>query len=184
MTSQNLNLNELHEAYVKDPLLVDEFASALRIFVIKIVKYDCSNQTSFSTLEDAIGESLLEVWRALGSFNPEKAQFTTWVRMIVRRNMVDIFRKYNKRQEIELNDETANTSLCRVHRGLDSRLLANDLVGTLGDMDKSFIQMKLAGLSEVELDTSFGRKPGWANDKWRYLKKRLRFLNDSNESCV
>ncbi len=169
-----LNLNELHEAYLKDPLLVDEFASELTRFVTKIVKSECRSRSTYFTIEDAIGESLLDVWRTLPTFDSTKSQLTTFVRRIIQDNIVDIYRKYNKRQELPIVDEDDYT---HQEKGPAAKLTLDKLVSTLNDEDKSFVLMKLKGLSELELDTFFNRKRGWANDKWRYLKAKLHALN-------
>jgi len=169
-----MKLNELHEAYLKDPLLVDEFSTGLVNFITSIVKSECRNSSSYRHLEDAIGESILEVWEALGTFKPERSQFTTWVNMVVRRNIVDVYRKYNKRQELSI---IPDYSIPHQEKGPSDKLTLDKLVGYLNDEDKSFIVMKLKGLSELELDTFFNRHKGWANDKWRYLKVKLRALN-------
>jgi len=171
-----LNLNELHSVYLKDPLLVDQFAESLRIFVIKTVKKQYGGSgASWFTLEDAVGESLLEVWSRQAAFNPEKAQFTTWVTMIVLSNIVDVFRKYNKRQELELNDNMSDGSY--VSGRLNSRLALKALIGSLGDEDdKSFVLKKLEGLSEIELADHFGQNPKWAKNKWHRLAEKLRLL--------
>lgn len=175
MPSQpKLNLNELHTAYLKDPLLVDQFAESLRIFVIKTVKkqYGCSGAT-WHTLEDAVGESLLEVWRRLESFNPEKAQFTTWVTMVVNGNIIDEFRKYNKRQEIELNDNLSQSGVNKI----PDRFWLRTLIGSLdNDLDIAFITKKLEGLTEQELAVHFGQNPKWAKNKWHRLAEKLRLL--------
>jgi len=171
-----LNLNELHEAYLKDPLLVDEFASELTSFITRTVKSECKRHSAstYDSIEDAIGESLLDVWEALGTFDSARSQFTTWVTTIVLRNIADIYRKYNKRQELSIDPDY---SITHHEKGPTTKLSLDKLISELNDEDKSFVLMKMRGLSELELDTFFTRKQGWANDKWRYLKVKLHALN-------
>jgi len=171
-----LNLNELHEAYLKDPLLVDEFASELTSFITRTVKSECKRHSAstYDSIEDAIGESLLEVWGQLSTYQIDKSAFTTWVTTIVLRNITDIYRKYNKRQELSIDPDY---SITHHEKGPVTKLSLDKLVSELNDEDKSFVLMKMRGLSELELDTFFTRKQGWANDKWRYLKVKLHALN-------
>lgn len=169
-----MNLNQLHEAYLKDPLLVDEFAAKLTSFVTSIVKTECLRRTksTFNTIEDAIGDSLVEVWEGLGAFNPEKSQFTTWVTTITLRNIVDIFRKYKKRQELSYDPSMDKPTTMGPHNELDM----SKLTSQLSTEDKFFIQYKLQGLSEVELAAAFGKNPKWAKNKWYRLAEKLRLL--------
>lgn len=192
-----MNLNELHEAYLKDPLLVDEFASELTTFITKIVKSECRHSSSmYHTLEDVIGESLLDVWKNLSVFDASKSQFTTFVRMVIQANIIDIFRKYKKRDELQYIEERGDQSYVDERAGypgftkhhqypissnysdsLSKEATFGQLISTLNKQDKSFIKKKLEGLSEAELDTFFSRRKGWANDKWRYIKVKLHALN-------
>ena len=160
--------------------MVEEFATSLRDFIIKTVKLECKRRSSatFDNIEDAVGESLLEVWQALDSFNAEKSQFTTWVSTIVLRNIVDIFRKYNKRQELSL--EPAKLDYPPI-KGPFQVIAMRQLLAQLDDDDKSFVESKLQGLSEVELAAKFGQNPKWAKNKWFRLAEKMRLLASANE---
>ncbi len=89
---------------------MDQFGKSLHNFITATVKLECrsASASTFDTIEDAIGDSLLEVWQKLATFDSGKSKFTTWVTMIVLRNVIDIYRKYNKQKEIEYIDSYYN----------------------------------------------------------------------------
>jgi RNA polymerase sigma factor (sigma-70 family) len=175
-----MNLNELHAAYLKDPLSVDAFATSLRDFVIKIVKTECKRHSAstYDTIEDAVGESLLEVWRQLDRYERDKCLFTTNVTTIVLRNIVDIYRKCNKRQEIELHDETG--VVVHDERSI-SRITYRNLLGRLNNGDKLFVKYKIEGLSDDDIAANFGQNRQWAWNKWYRIKEKLRVLAAAGE---
>lgn len=173
------NLNDLHETYLKDPLMVDEFASELTSFVTKIVKLECKRRTAatFDLVEDAIGEALLGVWGGLGEFDATKSKFTTWVTTITLRRIVDIFRKSNKRQEIGLIENWDGGVKLRIGDRVDcAKLLAR-----LDEEDRSFIIKKFQGLTGQELADHFGQNLQWTKNKWSRLAEKLKLLAISNE---
>lgn len=171
-----MNLNELHKLYLEDPLRWEyDFSISLLDFIKRVVYAECRQKHGeyYDKLQDAIGESCLEVWKALPSFKPGDALFTSFVTRIILNNFVDIIRKYKKRQELELFDNMESPS---PYRNIEQRISVKNLIDSLDDADKSFVQMKLDGLSEAELGKAFGRDYRWAKDKWQYLRRKFRLL--------
>ena len=167
-----MTLNEFYEEYVKDPLRVEDFATSLRNFITRIVKGECRRKlaSSYDLLEDAIGESLLEVWKQLPGYNPEKALLTTYVTMIVQRNIVDIFRKYNKRQEIAFVDKISSKP---IFRSIEARLTMQGVLNRLDEADKAFVINKIAGMSNEEIAAADNTTIDAVKGRWKRLKKAI-----------
>lgn len=173
MSLQNKpSLNELYEGYAKDPLLVDEFATELRDFITRIVKSECKRKlaSSYDLLEDAIGESLLEVWRAVPKFQPGKALFTSFVTKIVLNNFVDIIRKYQKRKEIAFVDNMPSRP---IFRSIEARLTMQGVLDRLDEGDKAFVIKKVAGLSNEEIAQADNTTIDAVKGRWKRLKKAI-----------
>ncbi len=167
-----LTLNELYEVYVKDPLGVDDFATELRDFITRIVKAECRRKlaSSYDLLEDAIGESLLEVWREVPKFQPGKAQFSSYVTRIVLNNFVDIIRKYQKRKEIAFIDNMPSRP---IFRSIEARLTLQGVLDRLDEADKSFVIRKVAGMSNEEIATADNTTIDAVKGRWKRLKKAI-----------
>jgi RNA polymerase sigma factor (sigma-70 family) len=169
--------NATFEAYKSGALSEEAFARALIVYVTKLVKraskHGKARHATYCTIEDAIGESLLEVWEHLDTFDPTKSSLSTYVATVVLRNVIDVYRRYNKRQEVAFVEEMHEAPFLG---GTASKLSLKALLSTLSRDDREFLKMKFDGLSEAEIDAAFKREPGWANDKLRNLKRKLRFL--------
>jgi len=172
------SLNDLYEDYIRDPLKVDSFALELRNFIRATVKAECRRKSAstYDTVEDAVGESLLKVWGHLGDFKPGECLFTTWVTTIVLNNITDIWRKYNKRREIGLVENWNGSVQLRIGDKID----CFKLLTQLKEADRSFIIKKLNGLTDDELAAHFGQNRQWAWNKWYRLKEKLRVLAATN----
>ncbi|MCL5775342.1 MAG: RNA polymerase sigma factor [Patescibacteria group bacterium] len=53
------------------------------------------------TAEDVVGQAFLRAWEKIGSYNPQKARFSTWLFQIARNLLVDHYRKTAPTQNIE-----------------------------------------------------------------------------------
>ncbi len=177
-----MNLNNSYEAYKRDPLLVDEFALELKKFITGTVKQYClrKSASTFSLLEDAIGDSLLKVWEHLGTYDPTKeAVFTTWVTTCVYNNIVDIFRKYKNRQELLMIDNVGYDS-GKPDFDLGDRLTLDKIRRQLSKEDQNLITFKLQGLSDEVIAANFGQSVGNMKTIWRRLKAKMKLLSISD----
>lgn len=170
--AQKPTLNELYDEYVKDPLRVDDFATSLRDFITRIVKAECKRKlaSSYDLLEDAIGESLLEVWKAVPGFQPGKAQFSSYVTRIVLNNFVDIIRKYQKRKEIAFIDNMPSRP---IFRSIEARLTMQGVLAKLDEADKAFVIRKVAGMSNEEIAAADNTTIDAVKGRWKRLKKAI-----------
>lgn len=174
-------LNQAYELYKQkpdDPLGVEAFGSALLGYITKAVKGEAAKrkQALKGDLEDVIMDTVLKVWEHLGDFKGESS-FSTFVTKVMLNDLMDSDRKIQNRNEIEL---TADIPYVTKHAVVDDRVTLHKLIDQLSEADKSFILLKLEGLSEAELGAKFGRDRKWAENKYMLLTKKLRDLASSN----
>jgi len=168
-----MNLNQIHEDYVKDPLLVDSFAESLLLFVQKYVKSQCRGQrgSSFDTVEDAVGASLLKIWKDLPRFDPLKSPFESFVITKIKDSLYEIYNRYGRQAEVELLDDL---SVPDTRKAIESRLSVKALLSTLSDEDKSLVSMKLEGGSDEDIAAAYNIPIETLRTRWKRLKNRLK----------
>jgi RNA polymerase sigma-70 factor, ECF subfamily len=91
--------------------LYDKYSSALLSIALKITK----NQ---QLAEDVLQESFIKIWKNIAKFNQSKATLFTWMLNITRNTAIDLIRKRNFTQNIQLDssifpelEERVNNSL-------------------------------------------------------------------------
>lgn len=80
-------------------LIHKHYGRALMGVIGKIVQHQ-------ALAEDALQESLVKMWRAADSFDPEKGRLFTWMLNICRRTAIDKTRSKDYRIEREIQNET------------------------------------------------------------------------------
>jgi len=175
-----MNLNEAYELYTQNPeVYADPFGVELIRFAKSFQKKqvrDAAGETSVSALystDDAIGEAICHIWRMLPNYKPDLGTFSTWACTVIKNKLVDYFRRNKRRNEIGLSEGMA---AYEPHRNIDDKLTLKQLISKLSKEDQRFLQLKSDGYSEEELGRAFGRDAGWANDKYRNLIVKLRYL--------
>lgn len=145
-------LEASYKAYVSGQLHEDDFYKDLLVFITKIVKKHSPDRSTFSNLEDVISESALEVWRCLKKYDANVGSFSTFVGLIVARNIQDLFKQYRlsrgEAEHIQLDEEHIRPS-----RGLnpEQRLLFDEWLRNLDPTDRAIMQMLRDGLIQEEI---------------------------------
>src|SRR5258708_37300201 len=171
-----MNLNQIHKEYVMDPLGVGEFFSkSLLTFVQKYVKSQCKGKSGsmYDNLEDAVGGSLLKIWRDLPRFEVGKSAFEAFVITRIKDSIYEVYNEYGRQAEVELVEDVSSPP---THKGIEAKLSVKALLSTLCEEDKLFVSMKIDGLPDQEIADNFSQNRQWAWNKWYRIKENLRVL--------
>ena len=87
----------------------DAFVLLFKRYAPKIKGYMLRATRDERKADDLTQEVMLRVWRRAGSFQPERAAFSTWVFTIARNARIDQFRR-EKHPEVDLTDPTTVVS--------------------------------------------------------------------------
>ncbi|WP_093165575.1 sigma-70 family RNA polymerase sigma factor [Variovorax sp. YR216] len=81
------------------------FAALFKHFSPRIKSYLMLGGTSDTLAEELAQETMVNVWRKAATFDPERANVTTWVFTIARNLRVDHFRRQDSRMIYGIDDE-------------------------------------------------------------------------------
>lgn len=164
---------DFHEAY---PAL---FSSLTKYFTCRVaVTADC---------DDLLGETFLEAWRSLHTYNKEKAALNTWVFQIAKRRLARYWAARNL--PIEFTDDLerrvdalTQTTSAHIDTHLAATLLLEKLEQTLTPEELALCHMRFVdGLSFTEISERTGRSHGslrtWLS---RLRKRRHEYIHEIN----
>jgi RNA polymerase sigma factor (sigma-70 family) len=180
---RRMNLNELHAAYVMDPLGVeDEFATHLRKFIARAVQSKCGSNYAFNhdDIEDTIGDVVLSVWEHLEEYDPAKSLFTTYLHRCVMNHITDSYRKYKKRKEMQLDErQLERTGRKLPPRGGD-RIDLGRFSASLSERDRAIIALKIHGLHNQEIADKLEVSLDVVKNTWKRAKGKMTLLASVN----
>src|ERR1035437_10117377 len=103
-----IKVNDAYELYKADPSQEnkEQLGGSLFSYCDAFLKKNyCHDGATYHTVRDAIGETILRVWRDFEQYDPTKGcQFKTWVTIMLKSDVVDILRAYGTRNEIGISD--------------------------------------------------------------------------------
>ena len=79
------------------------FEVVFRFFAPRVKAYLMKSVREPNASEELMQETMVQVWRKAGQFDPAKASASTWIFAIARNLRIDAYRK-DKRPEIDIND--------------------------------------------------------------------------------
>jgi len=79
------------------------FQALFEFFAPRIKAFMYRQGTNPDMAEEVLQETMVNVWRKAGQFNPTKASASTWIFTIARNSRIDLLRKEN-RPSPDLND--------------------------------------------------------------------------------
>ena len=177
-----MTLDEVYAVYLADPSEENKqlFGKVLFNFCNAYVKkHYCKKDSAYRQLKDAVTETCLRVWQDLAKYDATKVgkesqkgrTFTSWVRMILDSDVIDIMRAY-KKEDVPLYDNHGASS-SQFDR-LDAKITVRQLMSTLAFVDQKFIKMKLDGYEDIEIAAEFGQTLYWVDNHFRKLKEDMR----------
>lgn len=81
----------------------EAFTRLFRAMAPRIKAYCLKRGSSASAAEETAQETMIQVWRRAGQFDPRRASVTTWIYTIARNKRIDHFRK-EKHPEVTAED--------------------------------------------------------------------------------
>jgi RNA polymerase sigma factor (sigma-70 family) len=172
-----MNLNEAYETYRQDPIGGKEiFGEVLLKYCQKFFYKNVgdvagvSARSSGQTMEDSLGDAVLEIWERIPKYDAEKASFTTWVTLILKNAFVDGYKAHAQRAEIAYTDN----GMVHPHRSIDDKLTLKQATKCLTRDEKEFMKMKFAGFSDEAIATHFSKDLFWAWNKWHRMKNKMK----------
>jgi len=88
----------LAKARANDETAWEEFVDIYRNFIYHILDTMCPENTEIDDMAQVI---LLNLWKSLPQYDPNKARFRTWLGTIIRNNVVSFLRKRRTRSNHE-----------------------------------------------------------------------------------
>jgi RNA polymerase sigma factor (sigma-70 family) len=134
-----------------------------------------------SLAEDAVQEAFLGLWRAAGSFLPERAKASTWILTLVHRRAVDLVRREERRRTEPLEDAPeAATGSAEDSAWLQfERERVQEALAQLPDQQREAIELAYyGGFTQSELAERLGQPLGTIKSRMFSGLSRLRELLD------
>jgi len=146
-----LGIEEAYTQYLVKQISEEDFYEALRRFAQALVRRQVDDFT-YSNIEDAISESLLEVWERLVDFDAARTSFKTFVTIIVRSNIQDALRSWKASKghtrHIELDENLVGAAK---ELGAERLMLFEEWLKGLDSTDRSLVKMFQDGLTQEEI---------------------------------
>ncbi|MEM6793924.1 MAG: RNA polymerase sigma factor [Acidobacteriota bacterium] len=105
--------------------------------------------------EDAVQEIFLSIWKNAGNFDSAKASETTFVAMIARRRLIDLFRQKDRRPEATTIDSeleiVPDIAASKIEERTDAHLAAR-AIGQLKPKERQAVMLSVyQGMSHSEI---------------------------------
>lgn len=116
--------------------------------VYNYVRYRMTDDTA---AEDVIAEAFLSAARSFDRFDPRRAKFSTWVISIAKNCIINYYRK--DKPTVPLEDvPTRAVATSGEHDNVDDRLLVDQLLGSLDDVERELVVLKYRdGMRNVDI---------------------------------
>ena len=156
----------------------DAFSGLFLWFAPRVKRYMQRLGVEPGLAEDLAQETLVQVWRKAGQYDPRKAAPAAWVFTVARNLRIDRLRR-QRLFEVELSDEADAEDECgdghlRTLDRLDARRLT-DLVGALPAEQVQVVQLAyFEGLSHAEVARALEVPLGTVKSRLRLALARLR----------
>jgi RNA polymerase sigma-70 factor (ECF subfamily) len=142
----------------------EAFAGLFAHFAPRIKGYCLKRGSAAAAAEEIAQESLIQVWRRAGQFDPSKASASTWIFTIARNKRIDAFRRESRpeltAEDLEIDDGGSATSFDHVAEAELGDSLAEKVAGLPPDqaevIRKAFYEDKTHQAIAEELDLPLG----------------------------
>ena len=82
----------------------DEVVGIYQRFIVNLL---CRFGVGISARDDLAQEVIIRMWKGLGTYDPERARFRTWLRAVVRNTAMTYFRETSRNQTQSLEEAEA-----------------------------------------------------------------------------
>ena len=124
--------------------------------------------------EDVVAEAYLKAARSFGSFDPERAKFSTWVVRIASNCMSDRYRRSRSASALDDVPEAALSQPGGQERVAD-RDLVDRLLGCLEPEERNLVAMKYReGYRNVEIAAELGMNPSTVASRLARALEKMR----------
>ncbi len=168
------------DAQLGNELVREQLLRHYKPYVINTVGHICKRYVSWSEEETSIG--LIALNKAIDTFQPEKGRtFLNYVYLLIKRDLIDFFRKEQQLQFVSLNDENegASKNNYEIAQSIDQFQKAkqtNDLVEEILELSEALSHYKIS-FEELEKFS-----PKHKDTRFSLIEIADAFCND--EECV
>ncbi len=174
--SQTLSDQTVWMLAVRDDRDKQAFAQLFDFFAPRLKGFIMRSGASSAEAEDIVQDVMLSVWRKAASFDPHRAQVSSWVYQIARNRQVDVLRKTRRPVPEELTQETATEvdSVQIIALEQEASKL-RDALSTLSEDQREMVEKAYLGeLSHSEIQAETGLPLGTIKSRIRLGLERLR----------
>ncbi len=149
--------------------LFDFFGPRLKGFILR-------SGVSSAEAEDIVQDVMLSVWHKASSFDPHRAQVSSWIYQIARNRQVDVIRKTRRPVPEELKqDESTDVDSVQIIALEQEALQLRQALETLSDDQRDMVEKAYLGeLSHSEIQAETGLPLGTIKSRIRLGLERLR----------
>jgi RNA polymerase sigma-70 factor (ECF subfamily) len=156
----------------------EAFEALFRHFAPRVKSYMRRLGCDAATAEDLAQETLVQVWRKAGSYDPAKAAASSWVFAVARNLRIDRLRR-QRFQEVELDDQAEGEDERadgheRVPERLDAQRLAAAVETLPPDQSQVVRLAYFEGLSQSEIGARLQVPLGTVKSRMRLAFAKLR----------
>lgn len=174
--SQTLSDQTVWMLAVRDDRDKQAFAQLFDFFAPRLKGFIMRSGVSSAEAEDIVQDVMLSVWRKAASFDPHRAQVSSWVYQIARNRQVDVLRKTRRPVPEELKQETTTEvdSVQIIALEQEASKL-RDALSTLSEDQREMVEKAYLGeLSHSEIQAETGLPLGTIKSRIRLGLERLR----------
>jgi RNA polymerase sigma factor (sigma-70 family) len=182
-TELDLTVNEAYESYRSDQTdeIYERLYRAVLNYALKI-SYSVISRGGWQhhAALNAATSTLLE----LEKFDPQRASFSTWVYMSLKRDLIDWQRKKDRKRENSLTDLMDdihvdpnlgwNNSWTDTFGAIEDKIFLRKFVSTLSDEEQAICRQMAAGWSLLTMGERLGVSVATVKRRWDVIREKGR----------
>ena len=170
ISTANNSVDQVYDAYLKDPSQEDALYKALRTYAEAICKERLRRLD-----EDAIQEAILKVFQELSAYDKKKGKLSSWAYKVMWNRMQDVIVRGQKRLESPLGE--ARSLECLPDSSEEESRNKEAIAAALTKLDankQAVVRLRLQNLSFEEIGAELGINTDTAEMRWRRALEELR----------
>jgi RNA polymerase sigma-70 factor, ECF subfamily len=140
---ENTDENELVRRAQKD---MSQFVVLYDLYVQRVYRFLLARTADIAVAEDLTSQTFLSAMEKLPSYHSNSA-FLPWLLTIARNKQIDYFRKYQRRVDLELDENLVENQPDLVNNLIqkERRRALNQMIAELPEKDSELLILRLAG---------------------------------------